>query len=302
MDRPNTISRASAMRRIQERIPDFVSLMRINKPIGTFLLLWPTLSALWVASEGQPDYLLLIVFTGGVALMRAAGCVINDFADQHWDGQVSRTQNRPMALKRVRSHEALLLFSLLCFSAFGLVCLTNLLTIKLSIIAVVLATIYPFSKRFTYFPQVFLGAAFSFGIPMAFSAVQNTVPSQAWLLFTFNCVWTVAYDTQYALVDREDDIEAGIKSTAIFFGPYALPAIASLQAASLIPLVLMGVHLKIAFPFFISLAAMVCLFINQYRLTLYLEPEACFRAFLNNAWVGVVLFTGIFISYHPSIL
>lgn len=279
------------------RAKDFITLMRFDKPIGTLLLLWPTLMALWFASDGQPSAKYLFIFIMGVTLMRAAGCVINDYADRHWDGQVTRTKNRPLAQGKISENEALILFCILCLLAFALVCHTNLRTIGLSVIAVILAALYPFTKRFTYFPQLFLGAAFSMGIPMAYAATTNSVPGQAWLLFLFNWVWTVAYDTQYAMVDREDDIKAGIKSIALFFDSYDRHAIACLQITALLPLFLLAKKSALTFPFIGALMVTVGLFVYQFKLTFHRKPDQCFKAFLNNAWVGASLYAGTFLHF-----
>lgn len=281
----------------KSRLSDFITLMRFDKPIGTLLLMWPTLTALWFAAEGQPSGKLLFIFISGVTLMRAAGCVINDFADRHWDGKVARTKNRPLAQGRISEKEALTLFIILCLVAFVLVCQTNLRTIGLSFIAVTLAALYPFTKRVTYFPQLFLGAAFSMGIPMAYSAVRNSVPEQAWLIFLFNWVWTVAYDTQYAMVDREDDIKAGIKSIALFFDKYDRQAIVCLQVIAMLPLCLLTLQANLSFPFIGALMIMCSLFAYQFKLTFTREPRGCFSAFLNNAWVGAALYAGTIASF-----
>lgn len=275
---------------LRTRLPEFIALMRFDKPIGTLLLLWPTLMALWFAAEGQPNGKVLFIFLTGVTLMRAAGCVINDYADRHWDGKVGRTQNRPLAQGKISAKEALALFVALCALAFALVLQTNIRTIGLSFIAVFLAALYPFTKRFTYFPQVFLGAAFSMGIPMAFSAVRNAIPQEAWLLFLFNWVWTISYDTQYAMVDREDDIKAGIKSIALFFGEYDRQAVVCLQAISLLPLGLLMSHTEASIPLILALLSSVALFGYQFTLIKHRQPQGCFKAFLNNAWVGASLY------------
>lgn len=282
---------------LKDRLPDFIALMRFDKPIGTLLLLWPTLTALWIAAQGQPPLKILVIFIAGVTLMRAAGCVINDYADRHWDGQVARTQNRPLAQGKISEKEALMLFVGLCLLAFLLVLQTNWLTVGLSVIAVILAGLYPFTKRFTYFPQLFLGAAFSMGIPMAFSATRGTVPEAAWLLFLFNWVWTVAYDTQYAMVDREDDIKAGIKSIALFFDQYDRHAIVCLQIIALLPLLLLVSKVELSFPFIAAMLVISGLFAYQFTLTYQREPQSCFKAFLNNAWVGACLYIGTVAHY-----
>ncbi|OYT94169.1 MAG: 4-hydroxybenzoate polyprenyltransferase, partial [Pseudomonas sp. PGPPP3] len=218
-----------SLNRLHPRAWDFVQLMRLDKPIGIYLLLWPTLWALWVAAKGVPSASNLLIFVGGVILMRAAGCVINDYADRHFDGHVSRTQARPLASGKVKPREALALFAGLVALSFALVLCTNATTVWLSFGGVALAACYPFMKRYTFYPQVVLGAAFSWGMPMAFSAETGSVPPEAWLLYIANLLWTVAYDTYYAMADREDDLKIGVKSTAILFGDADRLIIACLQ-------------------------------------------------------------------------
>lgn len=280
-----------------QQIPHYLTLMRVDKPIGTLLLLWPTWWALWMASGGLPSIKLLIIFTLGTFLMRSAGCVINDYADKHWDGAVERTSKRPLVTGKVTKKEALLLFAFLCVVAFILVLFTNALTIYLSFAAVAIAALYPFMKRFTHLPQVVLGAAFSMGVPMSFSAVQNDVPIAAWLIFLANLIWTVAYDTYYAMVDREDDKKVGIKSTAILFGDDDLTIIGLLQASFLLILGLAGKQLDMSYWFYCGLIAASALFVYQYTLAKEREREGCFAAFLHNNWIGAVIFAGIFMNF-----
>ncbi|QJQ95644.1 MULTISPECIES: 4-hydroxybenzoate octaprenyltransferase [Halomonadaceae] len=288
------------------RLSDFLHLMRLDRPIGTWLLMWPTLWALWIASNGIPERNLLLIFVAGVYAMRAAGCVINDYADRHFDGHVKRTRNRPLATGRISEQEAKVLFCTLVAIAFVLVLFTNLFTILLSIGGIILAFIYPFMKRYTHFPQVFLGAAFSWAIPMAFGAVQQSVPPEAWLLFFANIAWTVAYDTQYAMVDRDDDLKIGIKSTAVLFGRADKLVIGLLQLITLGLLAWVGVRLGYADVaaggfFWVGLAAMAAIFVYQQWLIRHRDRERCFQAFLNNHWAGLVLFAGLALSLWPVV-
>jgi 4-hydroxybenzoate polyprenyltransferase len=274
----------------------YLQLMRIEKPIGTYLLLWPTWWALWLAAEGVPAFNLLLIFSLGVVLMRAAGCVINDYADRHWDGAVERTRQRPLASGLVSGTEALQLFVILLLLSASLLLWLNWQTVMLSLVALVLASIYPFMKRYTHLPQVVLGAAFSWGMPMAFMAIQLQLPAILWLLYLANLLWTVAYDTYYALVDRPDDIKVGIKSTAILFGRYALPIIAMLQVISLLLLVAVGYLAQLHWVYYLSLIAAGGCFVYQYRLASH-SRQGCFAAFLHNHYVGMLVFSGIAVSY-----
>lgn len=276
--------------------PAYRQLMRIEKPIGTYLLLWPTWWALWVAAEGIPDLGMLLVFTLGVILMRAAGCVINDFADRRFDGSVERTRSRPLAAGTVTSTEALQLFVLLLLLSACLLFFLNWQTIQLSLVAVLLASCYPFMKRYTHLPQVVLGAAFSWGMPMAFMAIQQQLPPVVWYLYFANLLWTVAYDTYYALVDRPDDLKIGIKSTAILFGKQALPIIALLQLFTLLLLGYAGYLAELHLVYYLALCLTVPFFVYQYRLA-NRSRQDCFQAFLNNHYIGLIIFAGIALSY-----
>lgn len=282
------------------RVPDFLQLMRLNRPIGTWLLMWPTLWALWVAAEGIPGRNVLLIFIAGVYLMRAAGCVVNDYADRHFDGHVKRTRNRPLATGRISEGEAQALFLILVMAAFVLVWFTNLFTVMLSLVGVVLAFIYPFMKRYTHLPQLFLGAAFSWAIPMAFGAVLGQVPFEAWLLFAANIAWTMAYDTQYAMVDRDDDLKIGIKSTAVLFGRADRLMIGLLQGLTLLLLAWAGLRLGLGGFFWLGLAAMAATFVHQQFLIRHRERDPCFQAFLNNHWSGLLVFAGIALSLWPA--
>ncbi|MBZ2188776.1 4-hydroxybenzoate octaprenyltransferase [Alcanivorax sp. JB21] len=285
---------------LQHRYPalwPWIQLMRLDRPIGTLLLLWPTLWAVWVAGDGSPSVRVVIVFTLGVIVMRAAGCVINDYADRNFDGEVSRTRNRPLATGALRGRDALMLFAGLMAVALVLVLLLNRFTFYLAFVGAALAIIYPFMKRFTFLPQLFLGAAFAWAIPMAFAAETGSLPAAAWLIFVAKLLWTVAYDTQYAMCDREDDLKVGIKSTAILFGEADRLIIGILQLLALWPLWLLGQGLGFGWPWYLAMAVAAGLFIYQQWLIRDREPAACFRAFLNNQWVGAVLFAGIFLQY-----
>lgn len=279
------------------RLPDFLKLARFDRPIGIWLLLWPTLWAVYVAGDGQPSLRMVLVFSAGVVLMRAAGCVINDWADRDFDGQVWRTKERPLAAGKIKPKEALAFCALLVAASAALLLFLNLQTFYWSFGALAIAAAYPFMKRFTYLPQVVLGAAFSWGIPMAFVA-QGKVPGpECWLIFAANLCWTVAYDTYYAMADREDDLKAGIKSTAILFGEMDLLIIASLQVLFLWALWMLGGRLGLAWPFTAALAAAALLFAWELRAARERQPMACLQSFLHNHWVGAVLFAGVFLGY-----
>jgi len=282
---------------IKQQLPDYARLMRLDKPIGILLLLWPTLWALWVAAEGLPSLSNLIIFVLGVILMRSAGCVINDYADRDFDLHVRRTKDRPLTSGRVTTKEALSLFIVLVLTSFILVLFTNTETIYMSFGGVFLAALYPFMKRFTYFPQVFLGAAFGWAVPMAFTAETGTVSESTWLLYVATLLWTIAYDTQYAMVDREDDLKVGIKSTAILFGEMDNIAIISLQALALVTLLLAANQLSAGIFFYLGIIVAGGLFAYQYTLTQHRNTEMCFKAFLNNHWVGASVFLGILVDY-----
>lgn len=268
-------------------------LMRFDRPIGIFLLLWPTWWALWLAAGGLPGLKNLLIFTSGVVVMRAAGCVINDYADRNFDPLVARTRLRPLAAGEIQPRQALYLFFALLLLAFGLVLLTNALTIMLAFVGAALAASYPFFKRWTHWPQVVLGAAFGWSIPMAFAAQSGQVPALAWYLFAANVLWSVIYDTQYAMVDRDDDVRVGVKSTAILFDRYDRLLIALLQLLMLVLLLQLGLRWPLGWPWFAALGISAALFIYHQYLIRMRERDACFRAFLHNNWVGLVLFCGL---------
>jgi 4-hydroxybenzoate polyprenyltransferase len=275
----------------------YIQLMRLDRPIGILLLMWPTLSALWIAAEGFPDITVLVVFVLGVIVMRSAGCAINDFADRDVDGQVWRTQSRPLATGTLEAKDALILFVALAIIAFFLVSLLNTMTIWMSLVAVFLAATYPFMKRFTHLPQIYLGMAFGWAIPMAFAAQTETVPVIAWLLFMANIIWTTVYDTFYAMADREDDLLAGIKSTAILFGDDDLTIQGMLQASYILVLAVIGHQLQMSWIYYLALVIASGLFGYQQYLSRNREPTACLQAFLNNNWLGASLFISIVLHY-----
>jgi len=282
----------------RKQMGQYYLLTRLDRPIGIYLLLWPTLSALWIAAKGLPHWGVLLVFSIGVVLMRSAGCVINDLADRNIDHQVERTQDRPITAGRVSSREALVLFAVLCLLAFTLVLFMNRFTIMLSIGGVILAIIYPFTKRHTYLPQVFLGAAFAWAIPMAFAAQTNTIPPVAWILFIITILWATAYDTMYAMVDRNDDIKIGVKSTAILFGELDRGIIASIQAMIFIGYIMLGNRIEAGVFYYSGLLIAAGLAGYQQYLIRERKREQCLQAFLNNHWFGLVIFVGIVLDYQ----
>lgn len=282
----------------QNKLQAYHRLMRTDKPIGALLLLWPTLWALWVATPGLPPLWILAVFVAGVWLMRAAGCVVNDYADRKFDGHVKRTANRPLPSGAVSEKEARNLFVGLVLLSFLLVLTLNTMTILLSVAALALAWVYPFMKRYTHLPQVVLGAAFGWSIPMAFAAVSESVPLSCWLLFIANICWAVAYDTQYAMVDRDDDVKIGIKSTAILFGRYDTLIIGILQVVVMGLMALVGWLNGLGAIFYAAIVVAGGLFAWQQKLIAGREREACFQAFMNNNYVGLALFIGLIFSYQ----
>lgn len=279
---------------VQSRLADYAKLLRIDRPIGSLLLLWPTWWALWLAAGGMPSLANTVIFTLGVFFMRAAGCAINDFADRDWDRHVKRTKDRPLTTGRIRAWEAVALFASLCLVSFLMVVLfTNSLTLYLSFGGALLAFIYPFMKRYTHLPQLFLGAAFSWAIPMAWAAEANELSQLTWLLFTANVLWTVAYDTLYAMVDRDDDVKVGIKSTAILFGEADRAIIGALQAMVIVILIMVGNQAELGSFYYLGVAAMASLFVYHQYLARERSRDGCFRAFLNNNWAGFAVFAGL---------
>ncbi|RJG12854.1 4-hydroxybenzoate octaprenyltransferase [Pseudomonas cavernicola] len=286
-----------SLNHLHPRAWDFVQLMRMEKPIGIYLLLWPTLWALWVAAKGVPSLSNLLIFVLGVILMRAAGCVINDYADRNFDGHVKRTRERPLASGKIAPREALVLFAVLLVLSFALVLCTNATTVWLSFGGLALAACYPFMKRYTFYPQVVLGAAFSWGMPMAFTAETGALPAAAWLLYLGNLLWTVAYDTYYAMADRDDDLQIGVKSTAILFGDADRLIIATLQGLALLCLLLAGARFALGGYFHLGLGVAALCFAWQFYSTRAREPQACLAAFLHNHWAGLAIFLGIVADY-----
>ncbi|MCA1978245.1 MAG: 4-hydroxybenzoate octaprenyltransferase [Thiobacillus sp.] len=282
---------------LSERLTQYEKLMRLDKPIGILLLLWPTLWGQWLASHGRPEWIILWIFVMGVVLMRSAGCVINDYADRGFDPHVERTKDRPLAAGTVSPKEALLLAAGLALLAFLLILPLDALVLKLSVVALFLAASYPFTKRFFAIPQAYLGIAFGFGIPMSYAALWGAVPAEAWWLLAANVFWAIAYDTEYAMVDRADDLRIGIKTSAITFGRYDLAAIAVCYVAALAILAWVGYARSIRWPFYAGLAAAAAIAAYHLWLIRAREPRACFRAFLHNTWFGAAIFAGIVASY-----
>ncbi len=281
----------------RERLARYALLVRVDRPIGILLLLWPALWALWIAGTGSPRWDVVLIFALGVALMRSAGCAINDFADRNFDGHVARTSQRPVAAGLVSPKEAVGVFVVLSLVAFFLVLWLNWQTILMSFVAVTLAAVYPFMKRYTHLPQLVLGAAFGWAVPMAFTALTEAVPPTAWLLFVATVTWALIYDTQYAMVDREDDLRIGVKSTAILFGEQDLLIIGILQFIMLGILVLVGINAGLGLYYDLGLAVAAALFGYQHYLTRKRLAKGCFAAFLNNNYVGMAIFAGLLADY-----
>ncbi len=280
-----------------ERLTQYEKLMRLDKPVGILLLLWPTLWGQWLASQGRPDWMILWIFVMGVVLMRSAGCVVNDYADRDFDPHVVRTKDRPLAAGKIAPKEALLLAAGLSLVAFLLILPLDVLVLKLSVVALFLAASYPFTKRFFALPQAYLGIAFGFGIPMSYAALWGEVPLEAWLLLAANVFWAIAYDTEYAMVDREDDLKIGIKTSAITFGRHDITAITICYAAALGLLAWVGWSRTIAWPYYLGLAGAAAIALYHLRLIRSREPRQCFRAFLHNIWFGAAVFAGVVASY-----
>ena len=280
-----------------DRLKQYWLLSRFDRPIGILILLWPALWALWVASDGRPDLGVLTVICLGVVLMRAAGCVINDYADREFDPHVARTKQRPIAAGKVKPKEALWIFFVLCLCAFGLVLTLNIFTILLSFIAAFLAASYPFMKRYTQLPQAYLGIAFGWAIPMSFSAQTNYIPLVAWVMYLAVVLWALVYDTMYAMVDKEDDLKIGVKSTAILFGSYDRHIMAFLQLIIIGLLIIVGQMKHLSWPYYGGILVATGLFVYQQKLIYYRDKTQCFKAFLNNNWFGMVVFIGLLVDY-----
>ncbi len=280
-----------------QRLGLYEKLMRLDKPIGILLLLWPTLWGLWLAAEGVPSTNILLIFVLGTVLMRSAGCVVNDYADRNIDPHVERTKNRPLATGKLSSREALLLAAGLSLCAFLLILPLNRLTLELSVFALFLAASYPFTKRFFAMPQAYLGIAFSFGIPMAFAAQTGEVPFIAWILMAANLLWVIAYDTEYAMVDKVDDLKIGIKTSAITFGRFDVVGVMLCHVIFLGIMVLVGLIQKLGIMYYAGLAIALGLMVYQYHLIHDRDRGRCFKAFLHNNWVGAAVFAGIALDY-----
>jgi len=282
---------------LRERLYAYAILVRLNRPIGILLLLWPSLWALWLAGAGQPRWDVVLIFILGVALMRSAGCAINDYADRDIDGKVARTRYRPLAVGLISPKEALAVFALLSLVAFGLVLLLDWKTISMSVVAVTLAALYPFMKRFTHLPQLVLGMAFGWAVPMAFMALTGEVSNAGWLLYIAAIVWALIYDTEYAMVDREDDIRIGVKSTAILFGRYDRLMIGLLQLTMLALLIMVGSKMELGLYYQLGVAAGGGMFLRQQIMIRKRESRRCFEAFLNNNVFGMIIFIGLVLDY-----
>jgi len=279
------------------RLRLYFQLIRLDKPIGIVLLLWPTLWALWMASDGVPDYCLLFIFTLGTVLMRSAGCAINDYADRDFDKHVKRTVDRPITSGKIRPREALIVAAVLAITAFLLILPLNTLTKQLSVAAVIIAGSYPYFKRFFAIPQAYLGIAFGFGIPMGFAAVQNSVPAEAWWLLVANIFWAVAYDTEYAMVDRDDDLKIGMKTSAITFGRFDVAAVMLCYALSFAIILIVGWQFGLRAWFVAGLLVASACAVYHYFLIRTRERAGCFKAFRHNNWLGGAIFAGVFLDY-----
>jgi 4-hydroxybenzoate polyprenyltransferase len=289
---------------LKNRLDLYEKLMRLDKPIGILLLLWPTLWGLWIASEGQPSWIMVFIFAMGTVLMRSAGCVMNDMADAKFDAHVERTRERPLAAGKLSRKEAGLLAFFLVVCAFVLITPLNRLTMLMSIPALLLAATYPFTKRFLAVPQAYLGIAFGFGIPMAFAATWGRVPTLAWVLLLANVFWAIAYDTAYAMVDREDDVKIGIRTSAITFGRYDVLAIVACYAIMLAILIGVGIRLRLLWPYYAGLAVAAALMVYLFSLVRTRDRARCFKAFLHNNWIGAAIFAGIvghYLVFEPLV-
>ena len=283
---------------IQQKLILYAKLIRLNRPVGILLLLWPTMWGLWIASNGRPEAVVLLVFILGTVLMRSAGCAINDYADRDFDGHVKRTADRPLVAGQIQPREALMVAAALALIAFLLVVFfLNRLTLYYSFAAAFLAASYPFTKRFFVMPQAYLGFAFGFGIPMAFAAQTGNVPALAWWLLLANTFWTIAYDTEYAMVDRDDDIKIGIKTSALLFGKYDVAAVMFCNIAMLVALAVIGKTIGLGWPFWVGLAAAASIAVYHYILIRERNPSRCFYAFLHNNYLGAVVFVGLAAAY-----
>ena len=284
----------------QEKLNLYIRLVRLDKPIGILLLLWPTLWGLWLAAGGVPPMKELFIFVMGTILMRSAGCAINDYADREFDKHVARTADRPLTSGQVSGKEAVAVAVILALTAGGLALMLNALSIKLAVVAAILAGSYPFFKRFFAIPQAYLGIAFGFGIPMAFAALQNEIPPLAWWLLVANVFWTIAYDTEYAMVDKEDDLKIGIKTSAITFGAYDVIAVMVCYAAFIGMMAVVGLALNLSWVYFIGLTVASVIAVYHYSLIKNRERAHCFKAFLHNTWMGAAIFVGTALAFSSS--
>jgi 4-hydroxybenzoate polyprenyltransferase len=287
------------MNKILARIDAYEKLMRLHRPIGILLLLWPTLWALWLAQRGVPNPMVILLFVTGTVLMRSGGCALNDFADRKFDGQVERTKDRPLATGAIQPWEALAVAAACALMAFAVVVRLNSLTVHLSFAALAIAIIYPFLKRFFWMPQAWLGIAFGFGIPMAFAALKSTVPPVGWVLLVANIFWTIAYDTEYAMVDRDDDLKLGLKTSAILFGRYDVAAVMACHGIFIAILAGIGIWQDFGMYYYVFLAAAAGLAATHYLMIRTRTREGCFKAFLHNNWIGLAVFAGIVADNHP---
>lgn len=283
---------------VLKRIDAYERLVRLDKPIGSLLLLWPTLWAVWVAARGQPSLEIVLIFVLGTVLMRSAGCAINDWADRDFDGRVARTRDRPLAAGEIKPFEALAVAAFLAALAFGLALFLNRFAIVLSVVALAIACLYPFAKRFFPLPQILLGIAFGFGIPMAFAALRGALPWECWALFAASVCYGFAYDTEYAMVDRDDDLKIGIQTSAITLGRFDVAAVMASYVLMIALLVWTGVKLRLGWPYYAGLALAAAMMLYHYRLIRDRSRDGCFRAFRHNNWVGLAVFAGIVAAYH----
>ena len=281
------------------RLDAYERLVRLDKPIGALLLLWPTLWAVWLAARGAPAWEIVLIFVLGTVLMRSAGCAVNDFADRRFDPHVERTRSRPLAAGEIAPVEALAVGFFFAALAFGLVLFLNRFTIALSFVALAIAWSYPFTKRFFALPQAYLGIAFGFGIPMAFAAVRNSLPWECWALLAANVCYSFGYDTEYAMVDRDDDVKLGIRTSAIALGRWDVAAVLASYAAMLAILAALGVALRLAWPYYAGLAVAAAMLVQHWRLIRGRSREGCFRAFMQANWIGAAVFCGILAAYLP---
>ena len=284
------------------RLDAYERLLRLDKPIGILLLLWPTLWGVWIAADGRPNLLVLWIFVFGTVLMRSAGCAVNDFADRDFDGEVARTSTRPLARREIRAWEALAVAAVLALCAFAMVWVLNPLTIQLSVAALAIAVVYPFTKRFFWIPQAVLGIAFGFGIPMAFAAIRAEVPPLAWALLAANALWTIAYDTEYAMVDRDDDMRIGIRTSALFFGRYDVAAVMACYGGFLAAMAAIGAWQRFGLAYYAGIGVAAGIALRHYFMIRRRARDDCFAAFLHNNWIGAAVFAGIAVDrWHPYV-